>query len=42
LSEVDVVGDSVQLGAGVIRLSAVPDLGATVDRDALERYRVDR
>jgi len=37
----DVVGDPVQLGTGVIRLSDAPGLGATVDRDALKRYRVE-
>jgi L-Ala-D/L-Glu epimerase len=36
----DVVRDPVDLGTGVIRLSDAPGLGARIDPDALERYRV--
>ena len=36
----DVVTEPVSLEAGVIRLSDAPGLGASIDRDALERYRI--
>jgi L-Ala-D/L-Glu epimerase / N-acetyl-D-glutamate racemase len=36
----DVVVDPVALDAGVIRLSEAPGLGASIDPDALKRYRV--
>jgi muconate cycloisomerase len=36
----DVVADPVRLDTGVIRLSDAPGLGATIDPDALKRYRV--
>jgi muconate cycloisomerase len=36
----DVVTEPAWLDAGVIRLSDAPGLGATIDPDALERYRV--
>src|SRR5262245_14786969 len=36
----DVVADPVRLDAGVIRLPDTPGLGATLDPDALKRYRV--
>jgi L-Ala-D/L-Glu epimerase len=36
----DVVVDPVVLEAGVIRLSEAPGLGASIDPDALKRYRV--
>jgi muconate cycloisomerase len=36
----DVVAEPVRLEAGVIPLADRPGLGATVDRDALKRYRV--
>jgi len=36
----DVVVDPVRLDAGVIALSDAPGLGATIDPDALKRYRV--
>jgi L-Ala-D/L-Glu epimerase len=36
----DVVVDPVSLDAGVIRLSDAPGLGASIDPDALKRYRV--
>ncbi|PYN96565.1 MAG: hypothetical protein DMD91_21040 [Candidatus Rokuibacteriota bacterium] len=36
----DVVTDPVRLDDGVLRLSSAPGLGATVDPDALKRYRV--
>jgi muconate cycloisomerase len=36
----DVVAEPVRLDAGVIPLADRPGLGATVDRDALKRYRV--
>jgi L-Ala-D/L-Glu epimerase len=38
----DVVVDPVRLDAGTIRLEDHPGLGATVDPDALKRYRVPR
>jgi L-alanine-DL-glutamate epimerase-like enolase superfamily enzyme len=38
----DVVGDRPRLEGGVIQLTDAPGLGATVDLDALERYRVQR
>jgi L-alanine-DL-glutamate epimerase-like enolase superfamily enzyme len=36
----DVVVEPVRLDAGVIRLMDSPGFGATVDPDALKRYRV--
>ena len=36
----DVVADTVSLEAGVIRLPDAPGLGASIDPDALKRYRV--
>jgi muconate cycloisomerase len=36
----DVVHSPLQLGEGVIRLTNSPGLGATVDAEALSRYRV--
>ena len=38
----DVVVDPVRLDGGVIPLSDAPGLGATIDPDALTRYRVKR
>ena len=38
----DVVADPVCLDAGVLHPGDAPGLGATIDRDALERYRVSR
>ena len=38
----DVVADPVKLGEGVIHLADTPGLGATVDSEALKRYRVER
>ena len=38
----DVVADPVRLGEGVLRLADTPGLGATIDPEALERYRVKR
>jgi len=38
----DVVRDPINLEGGVIRLTDAPGLGATVDPDALKRYRVER
>jgi L-Ala-D/L-Glu epimerase len=38
----DVVSEPVQLGAGVLRLSDAPGIGALVDMEALKRYRVER
>jgi muconate cycloisomerase len=38
----DVVVDPVRLDGGVIPLSDAPGLGATIDPDALTRYRVQR
>jgi L-alanine-DL-glutamate epimerase-like enolase superfamily enzyme len=37
----DVGRDPVDLGAGVIHLTDAPGLGAAIDPDALERYRVE-
>ena len=37
----DVVRDPVHLETGVLRLADAPGLGATVDSDALKRYRVE-
>ena len=36
----DVVTEPLRLDAGVIRLTDAPGLGATVDPDALKRYRL--
>jgi L-alanine-DL-glutamate epimerase-like enolase superfamily enzyme len=36
----DVVADPLRLDDGVIRLSDAPGLGATIDADALKRYRI--
>lgn len=36
----DVVGDPVKLRDGAIHLSDAPGLGATIDPDALERFRI--
>jgi len=36
----DVVTEPVRLDAGVLRLSRTPGIGASVDPDALKRYRV--
>jgi muconate cycloisomerase len=36
----DVVVEPVSLDSGTLRLSAAPGLGATIDPDALKRYRV--
>jgi muconate cycloisomerase len=36
----DVVTEPIRLDAGVIRLTDAPGLGATIDPDALKRYRV--
>ena len=36
----DVVTAPVNLDEGVIRLTDAPGLGATIDLDALDRYRV--
>jgi len=38
----DVVADPVRLGDGVLRLGDAPGLGATIDPEALKRYRVER
>jgi len=38
----DVVRDPINLEGGVIRLTEAPGLGATIDPDALKRYRVER
>ena len=38
----DVVADPVRLGDGVLRLVDVAGLGATIDSEALKRYRVER
>jgi len=38
----DVVRDPISLEGGVIRLTDAPGLGATIDPDALKRYRVER
>ena len=38
----DVVGDPVNLDDGVLRLSDSPGLGASIDADALKRYRISR
>jgi muconate cycloisomerase len=38
----DVVADPVKLGDGVLRLGDAPGLGATIDPQALKRYRVER
>ena len=38
----DVVADPVQLDRGVLHLRSSPGLGATIDPDALKRYRVPR
>jgi L-alanine-DL-glutamate epimerase-like enolase superfamily enzyme len=38
----DVVGTPLVLDAGVVHLSDAPGLGATIDPDALKRYRVER
>ena len=38
----DVVGDPINLTGGVLRLTDAPGLGATIDPDALKRYRVER
>jgi L-Ala-D/L-Glu epimerase len=38
----DVVSDPLKLGGGVIHLTDTPGLGATIDPDALKRYRVAR
>jgi muconate cycloisomerase len=38
----DVVRDPINLEGGVIRLTDAPGLGATIDPDALKRYRVER
>ena len=38
----DVVADPVRLGDGVLHLVDAPGLGATVDSEALKRYRVQR
>src|SRR5215831_12323638 len=37
----DVVTDPVKLEGGVIELSDAPGLGATIDPDALKRYRIE-
>jgi L-alanine-DL-glutamate epimerase-like enolase superfamily enzyme len=38
----DVVAEPVKLDGGLIRLTDRPGLGATIDPDALKRYRVER
>jgi L-alanine-DL-glutamate epimerase-like enolase superfamily enzyme len=38
----DVVKDPVKLTGGVLHLTDAPGLGATIDPDALKRYRVER
>ena len=38
----DVVAEPVRLETGVLRLSDRPGLGATVDGEAVKRYRIDR
>lgn len=38
----DVVTDPVRLGGGVLHLVDAPGLGATIDSEALKRYRVER
>ena len=38
----DVVADPVSLGGGVLHLVDAPGLGATIDSEALKRYRVER
>ena len=38
----DVVKDPVNLTGGVLRLTDTPGLGATIDPDALKRYRIER
>ena len=38
----DVVAEPVKLDRGVLRLTDAPGLGATIDPDALKRYRVAR
>ena len=38
----DVVADPVRLGGGVLHLVDAPGLGATIDAEALKRYRVER
>ena len=38
----DVVADPVRLGDGVLHLVDAPGLGATIDSEALKRYRVER
>ena len=38
----DVVADPIRLGDGVLHLLDAPGLGATVDSEALKRYRVER
>ena len=38
----DVVADPVRLGDGVLHLVDAPGLGATIDFEALKRYRVER
>ncbi|HET9490083.1 MAG TPA: enolase C-terminal domain-like protein [Methylomirabilota bacterium] len=38
----DVVAEPVKLDGGVIRLTDRPGLGATIDPDALKRYRIER
>jgi L-alanine-DL-glutamate epimerase-like enolase superfamily enzyme len=38
----DVVTEPVRLDSGVLRVSDGPGLGATVDADAVARYRIDR
>jgi len=38
----DVVAEPVRLGGGVLHLVDAPGLGATIDSEALKRYRVER
>ena len=38
----DVVADPIRLGDGVLHLADAPGLGATIDSEALKRYRVER
>ena len=38
----DVVADPVDLSTGVLRLTDAPGLGATIDPEALKRYRIER